>query len=91
MRTTTIDFPFFHKEVGKEVIVEVEVMLYKGIKNPASDWDARDFIEILTKDVYLDGEAISVDIPDDVIYSVISSQIRDAQVWENFYEEDGEF
>ena len=91
MRTMLVEFPYFHKTLGEEVIVEAEVMFYKGIPNAASDWDAQDYLEIISFGVYLDGKSVSVDIPNKVIYSEISSKVRDAEITSAFLEEDGGF
>lgn len=91
MRSTTIEFPYYHKDFGQEVIVEAEVMLFKGIRNPASDWDAKDYVDILSVEVYHSGEPLSVDIPEEVIYSELTSQIRDAEMSKAFLEESGGF
>lgn len=91
MRTVPFDFPYFHPELGEQVVVEVEAMVYGRSPNPESDWDAQDFIELVEVNVYLNGERISVDIPDLVVYSEISLQIRKAQIDRAFLEEDGGF
>ncbi|QYC52579.1 hypothetical protein [Salmonella phage SSBI34] len=91
MRTVTIDFPYFNVDMAKEVIVEVEFMLHKGIKNPQSDWDSRDYLDIVSVEVFDEGDKILIDIPEQVIYSEISAQIRDAQINRAFNEETGGF
>lgn len=91
MRSTTVEFLHFHKGVGHEVVVEAEVMLFKGIPNAASDWDAEDYLEIISVAVYDEGDVLDIDIPPKVIYSEISSQIRDAEMSAAFLEESGGF
>lgn len=91
MRSTTVEFPYFHKAFGKEVVVEAEVMLYKGIPNAESDWDAEDYLEIISVAVYHEGDVLDIDIPRKVIYSEISAQVRDAEMQQAFLEEDGGF
>lgn len=91
MRSTTVEFPYFHKDFGQEVVVEAEVMLYKGIPNAASDWDAEDYLDIISVTVYFEGDVLDIDIPRQVIYAEISAQIRDAEMSRAFLEEDGGF
>lgn len=92
MRNINIEFPYFHKEFGQEVIVEVEAVMYKGIgKGAASDWDVEDYLDIFNVEVFYERELLSIDIPDQVIYSEISAKIRDAQMTVAFSEEDGGF
>lgn len=91
MRTISIDFPYFHKDFGKEVIVEVEFILYKGTPNAESDWDAQDYLEITYTGVYHEGDELSIDIPKKVIYSEISARIREAEIDAAFKEEIGGF
>lgn len=91
MRSTTVEFPYFHKVFGQEVVVEAEVMLYKGIPNAESDWDAEDYLEIISVAVYHEGDVLDIDIPRKVIYAEISAKIRDAEMTQAFLEEDGGF
>lgn len=91
MRSTVVEFPYFHKGFGQEVVVEAEAMLYKGIPNSSSDWDARDYLDIISVIVYFEGDVLDIDIPRQVIYSEISAQIRDAEMSQAFLEEDGGF
>lgn len=41
--------------------------------------------------VFLDGEKVYVDIPDEVLYSELSTKIRNADINDSFGAEDGEF
>lgn len=91
MRTITIEFPYFPKNYGEEVIVEVEAMLFKGIKNAASDWDAEDYLDIISTAVYHNGDVLDIDIPRNVIYAEISAKVRDAEMTQAFLEESGGF
>lgn len=91
MRTVNFEFPYFHEDFGEEVVVEVEALLTKGVNNDVSDWDFRDHLEIVEVCPYFLGELLSIDIPEDVIYSEISSQIRDADITCAFNEECGGF
>ncbi len=91
MRSTTVEFPYFHKAFGQEVVVEAEVMLYKGIRNAESDWDAEDYLDIISVAVYFEGDVLDIDIPRQVIYAEISAKIRDAEMNRAFLEEDGGF
>ncbi|UZZ64260.1 hypothetical protein A54_20 [Septuagintavirus sv54] len=91
MRTVNFEFTHFHKAIGKEVVVEVEVVMYKGIPDAESDWDAEDYLDIFSITVYEDGEEIALDIPYEVVYRCIEERIRDAQVSQAFDEETGGF
>lgn len=91
MRIINVEFTHFHKGFGQEVVVEAEAVFYKGVQNADSDWDAQDYLDITTVDVFHEGEAISIDIPQQVIYAEISSQIRNAEMSVAFMEESGGF
>lgn len=91
MRTITIEFPYFPKAYGEEVIVEVEAMLHKGIPNADSDWDSEDYLDIIQISVYHNGDTLDIDIPHNVIYAEISAQIRSAEQERAFSEENGGF
>ncbi|QUL77339.1 hypothetical protein [Escherichia phage UPEC06] len=91
MRTVNFEFTHFHKAIGKEVVVEAEVVMYKGIPNAESDWDAEDYLDIFSITVYEDGEEIALDIPYEVVYRCIEERVRDAQVRQAFNEETGGF
>jgi hypothetical protein len=91
MRTVNIEFTMFNEEIGKEVVVEAEVILTKGIEEAASDWDASDYMDIWSVTVYEDGEEVSLDIPYSVVYRNIEDQVRNAQLQRAFNEETGGF
>ncbi|WWT49223.1 hypothetical protein [Escherichia phage vB_EcoM-LTH01] len=91
MRTVNFEFTHFHKAIGKEVVVEAEVIMYKGIPDAESDWDAEDYLDIFSITVYEDGEEIALDIPYEVVYRCIEERVRDAQVRQVFNEETGGF
>ncbi|UZZ63984.1 hypothetical protein A71_178 [Escherichia phage A7_1] len=91
MRTVNFEFTHFHKAIGKEVVVEAEVIMYKGIPDAESDWDAEDYLDIFSITVYEDGEEIALDIPYEVVYRCIEERVRDAQVSQAFNEETGGF
>ncbi|WBF77610.1 hypothetical protein A73_80 [Escherichia phage A73] len=91
MRTVNFEFTHFHKAIGKEVVVEAEVVMYKGIPDAESDWDAEDYLDIFSITVYEDGEEIALDIPYEVVYRCIEERVRDAQVSQAFDEETGGF
>lgn len=91
MRTVNFEFTHFHKAIGKEVVVEAEVIMYKGIPDAESDWDAEDYLDIFSITVYEDGEEIALDIPYEVVYRCIEERVRDAKVRQAFNEETGGF
>lgn len=91
MRSINVEFTHFHKVFGQEVVVEAEAMLYKGVQNADSDWDAQDYLDIVAVDVFHEGEPVSIDIPRQVIYAEISSQLRNAELSRSFMEESGGF
>lgn len=91
MRTVDIEFTMFNEEIGKDVVVEAEVILHKGINDAPSDWDASDYMDIWSVTVYEDGEEVALDIPYSVVYRQIESQVRNAQLERSFNEETGGF
>lgn len=91
MRTVNIEFTMFNEEIGKEVVVEAEVILTKGIEEAASDWDASDYMDVWSVTVYEDGEEVALDIPYSVVYRNIENQVRNAQLERAFNEETGGF
>lgn len=91
MRSISVEFTHFHKIFGQEVVVEAEAMLYKAVPNAESDWDSQDYLDITSVDVFHEGEPVSIDIPHQVIYAEISSQIRNAELSRSFMEESGGF
>lgn len=70
---TTID--------GQDYIVEVDFSTTAMIEDPASDWDAKDHVQIEGVTVFNDyGDEVDVDIPQEKIYSEISDKIRDIMI-----------
>lgn len=74
-------FDFEYLMDGREFIVEVDFSVAVGIANPASDWDAKDHVEVYKVTVYNDhGAEVGVDIPSEKVYSEISAKIRDIMI-----------
>lgn len=90
MRTVTIEFQHTRNNISYDV--EADLIAIGAAPCPESDWDARDYFEIVTVDTYLDGELIAgVWIHDEVIYREFLRQLRDAEVAVAFTEENGSF
>lgn len=90
MKTAFFEFEYLTTN-GLSVVVEVEAMLFKGSPNPDSDWEAKDYLEILKVEVFYEGEKVEVEIADAEVLQIIQSKIREAQIHQEFLEEGGGF
>lgn len=80
-----LEFEYHAAEIGIVVVEATYDIL------PAISKGGKDSLELQSINVFLDGEKVYVDIPDEVLYSELSTKIRNADINDSFGAEDGEF
>lgn len=80
-----LEFEYHAAEIGIVVVEATYDIL------PAISKEGKDSLELQSINVFLDGEKVYVDIPDEVLYSELSTKIRNADIKDSFGAEDGEF